>query len=274
MSDSDPFPQAEFADRCARAQAAMSRDGFSALLLTCEADVRYFTGFLTRFWESPTRPWFVIVPARGKPVAVIPGIGAQLMAATWIEDIRTWSAPDYADDGVSLLGETLREVTAPGDRIGTPMGRETHLRMPLTDWSRLCADLRDRGMADASGLLRDLQQIKSPAEIALIRRICTITGRAFDRVPEFAVPGTTVAEVFRRFQIALLDEGADWVPYLAGGAGQGGYGDVISPARAVPLAGGDLLMLDTGAVLHGYFCDFDRNWALGRPPSTMQTCAS
>jgi Xaa-Pro aminopeptidase len=53
------------------------------------------------------------------------------------------------------------------------------------------------------------------------------------------------------------------VPYLAGGAGQGGYADVISPATPVPLHPGDILMLDTGLVWDGYFCDFDRNWAVG-----------
>jgi Xaa-Pro aminopeptidase len=39
---------------------------------------------------------------------------------------------------------------------------------------------------------------------------------------------------------------------------------VISPAEARPLATGDVLMLDTGAVRDGYFCDFDRNFAIGR----------
>jgi len=53
------------------------------------------------------------------------------------------------------------------------------------------------------------------------------------------------------------------VPYLAGGAGQEGYDDVISPATETPLVNGDVLMLDTGVVKAGYFCDFDRNWAIG-----------
>ena len=61
----------------------------------------------------------------------------------------------------------------------------------------------------------------------------------------------------------MLEEGADWVPYLAGAAGQAGYDDVISPATQSPLESGDVLMLDTGAVWDGYFCDFDRNFALG-----------
>lgn len=79
-----------------------------------------------------------------------------------------------------------------------------------------------------------------------------------------------LSEVFRQFQIDLLSEGADWVPYVAGGAGQGGYADVISPASARPLQDGDLLMLDTGAVLEGYFCDFDRNWAIGAASNELR----
>ena len=49
----------------------------------------YFSGFHSQFWESPTRPWFLIVPLEGRPIAVIPEIGAAGMAATWVED-RRW----------------------------------------------------------------------------------------------------------------------------------------------------------------------------------------
>jgi Xaa-Pro aminopeptidase len=88
------FDQVEFEGRTQRAQYLMKASGLSALLLTTETDVRYFTGFLTRFWESPTRPWFLIVPANGTPVAVSPSSGAAQMGQTWINDIRTWIAPD------------------------------------------------------------------------------------------------------------------------------------------------------------------------------------
>jgi Xaa-Pro aminopeptidase len=37
---------------------------------------------------------------------------------------------------------------------------------------------------------------------------------------------------------------------------------VISPASERPLARGDVLMLDTGVVRDGYYCDFDRNFAV------------
>jgi len=264
------FDRAEYAARTARAQALMDRAGLAALLLTTEPEVRYFTGFLTRFWESPTRPWFLVVPALGAPVAVIPSIGADLMGRTWISDIRTWSAPDLADDGVSLLSDTLADLVPRDGAIGLPDGHETHARMPLADLDRLRAALAPRRIAGDAGIIRRLRMVKSPAEIARIEAACAIAGRAFARVPEIASAGASLSDVFRRFQILCLQEGADWVPYLAGGAGPGGYADVISPATPVPLAPGDVLMLDTGLVRDGYFCDFDRNWSIGQPAPAVQ----
>ncbi|MFT5161130.1 MAG: Xaa-Pro aminopeptidase [Paracoccaceae bacterium] len=259
------FPPAEYHERLKRAQALMAKAELSALLLTTEPEVRYFSGFLTRFWESPTRPWYMIVPASGAPIAVIPSIGAVLMGETWINDIRTWTAPNLSDDGVSLLIDVLAEVTPTRGRIGIPSGHETHVRMPLADLERLRIGLGDRQIAGDGDIMRSLRMVKSSLEVAKIRAACQIAGRAFDRVPEIAREGASLAEVFRNFQILCLSEGADWVPYLAGGAGQNGYGDVISPAAPAALKRGDILMLDTGLVWDGYFCDFDRNFAIGEP---------
>jgi len=265
MTGPDGFPAAEFHARRDRAQALMREAGLAALLLTTEPEVRYFTGYLTRFWESPTRPWFLALPAAGDPVAVIPSIGAHLMARTWLSDIRTWRSPDYRDDGVSLLADTLAELVQRDGAIGLPSGAETHLRMPLADWQRLQSALPRHRFTHDHAILRRLRMVKSDPEIARIREACAIAGRAFARAGEIARTGVPLSEVFRRFQMLCLEEGADWVPYLAGGGAPGGYGDVISPADDRPLARGDVLMLDTGLVRQGYFCDFDRNFSLGPP---------
>lgn len=262
------FPAPELESRVKRAQAMMAERGFDALLLTTEPEVRYFTGYLTRFWESPARPWFLIVPASGKPVAVIPTIGAALMGRTWIDDIRTWRSPDYDDDGVGLLAETLRDLGAA--HIATPMGLETHLRMPLDDFDQLQEMLGEIIVSD-EGMIPALRMIKSDAEVAKIKSACDVANRAFARVDEIAGVGIPLSTVFRKFQMLCLDEGADWVPYLAGGKGQGGYDDVISPASDELLKDGDVLMLDTGLVVDGYFCDFDRNFAIGLATDATQT---
>jgi Xaa-Pro aminopeptidase len=259
------FDPAEFKDRVRRAQAMMQDAGLNALLMTTEPEVRYYTGFLTRFWESPTRPWFVVVPVSGDPIAVIPSIGAYLMGQTWITDIRTWQAPDYDDDGIGLLARTLTDVVPGNGRIGVADQMESHLRMPLSDLKRLESLLPRGQLCSDAQITRRLRLVKSEAEIAKIRMATAIADRAFDRVHEIASTGTALSAVFRNFQRLCLEEGADWVPYLAGGAGTGGYGDVISPASDAPLCRGDVLMLDTGLVWDGYFCDFDRNYSIGTP---------
>ncbi|WP_371170647.1 M24 family metallopeptidase [Aliiroseovarius sp. 2305UL8-7] len=257
------FPEDEFATRTANAQALMAKDGLAGMLLLTEPEVRYFSGFHTLFWQSPTRPWFSFVPASGKPIAIIPEIGAALMRTTWIEDIRTWSAPAPEDDGISLLTELLTPLAQQGAAIGVMKGHETMLRMPLGDYERLMAGLPGLRIQDATGIVRSLRMVKSEREIEKLSHICAIGSRTFGNVPTFAHEGQPFEDLFRAFRREALTQGADDVPYLVGGADQGGYHDVISPPTPRPLAKGDIVMLDTGATWDGYFCDFDRNWAIG-----------
>lgn len=263
------FPEQEYRQRVASAQHLMAAAKLDALFLSTEPEIRYFTGFLTRFWESPTRPWYLLLPQTGDPIAIIPAIGAHLMGQSWLTDIRTWRSPDYTDDGVALLAETLREQVPEHGRIGVPSGLESHLRMPLADWGELCQTIGARNLVGDDQIMRRLRMVKSPREIAKIRKACGVADRSFARVSEIAGSGVPLDQVFRQFQMLCLQEGADWVAYLAGGAGPGGYGDVISPAAPTPLKAGDVLMLDTGVVWDGYFCDFDRNFAVGPAPPAI-----
>jgi Xaa-Pro aminopeptidase len=257
------FEQAEFEARTQKAQQQMAAQGLEGLLLLTEPEVRYFSGFQTLFWQSPTRPWFLFIPASGKPIAVIPEIGAALMRQNWIEDIRTWSAPAPQDDGISLLTDLLAPLAQRGARLGVLKGHETSLRMPLGDWERLVAALPGLQMKDATGLVQGLRMVKSEAEIEKLAHICAIGSATFDQVPQQMSQGMPLEEVFRSFRREALAQGADDVPYLVGSAGLGGYIDVISPPSRRPLQKGDILMLDTGATWDGYFCDFDRNFAIG-----------
>ena len=257
------FKTAEFEARTARAQALMAQQDLAGMLLMSEPEVRYFTGFRTLFWQSPTRPWFVFVPATGKPVAVIPEIGAALMRRSWLDDIRTWAAPVPEDDGISLLTDLLSPLATKKARIGVQKGHETTLRMPLGDWERLIAALPGLEIADVTDLVRSLRMVKSPAEIEKLAHICAIGSATFNRVPALVSEGQPLEDVFRAFRREALAQGADDAPYVVGAADQGGYGDCISPPGLRPMTRGDVLMIDTGLSWDGYFCDFDRNWAIG-----------
>ena len=255
---------AEFAARTKRAQTRMEAEGLEGLLLMTEPELYYFSGFQTLFWQSPTRPWFLFIPASGKPVAVIPEIGAELMRRGWLDDVRTWSAPQPKDDGISLLTELLSPLAAKGARLGVMKGHETLLRMPLGDWERLMDALEGIRVADATGLVQGLRMVKTDAEIEKLSHICAIGSSTFAATPDFLYEGMPLDAVFREFRRTAIGLGADNAAYVVGAADQGGYADVISPPTQRPLQKGDVLMLDTGCVWDGYFCDFDRNWAIGR----------
>ncbi len=257
------FTREEFVARLAKMQEQMRAQSIDIVLLNSEPEVRYFSGFYTLFWQSPSRPWFLLLPQEGNPVAVIPEIGAELMRGTWVDDVRTWSSPQPEDEGVSLLVDTLHELSGKTPRIGLMQGDESVLRMPLRDLDKLYQHFPKETWCDVTPLIRALRMVKSEAEIAKIRYIATQTSHTFNQADALFYSGQPLDEAFRAFKIALLKNGADDVPYLVGGAGQGGYRDVISPPSAAPLQKGDIFMLDTGAVYDGYFCDFDRNMALG-----------
>ena len=261
------FSNEEFEKRVDRAQRLLHEEGISALLVCTEPEVRYLTGFHTPFWQSPTRPWFVILPRSGKPVAVIPSIGEASMSETWIDDIRTWSSPNPSDEGVSLLAETLREILdTPCEisneslKIGLPMGNETHLRMPLIDFQQLNEKLSPHIFLDATEIIKTLRCIKSEEEIAKITKICEIVSDGFASLSNLLNVGMTEREAFQLFRLKLLELGADEVPYLVGATGPG-FSDIIKQPSDRVIEPGDLVMFDTGSTYDGYFSDFDRNMA-------------
>ena len=194
---------------------------------------------------------------------MIPEIGAALMRKTWLDDIRTWSAPCPKDDGISLLTDLMAPLVRDGAKIGVMKGHETQLRMPLGDWERLIAGLPGLHVADTTGLVQRLRMVKSRAEIEKLAHICAIGSATFARVPEIVAEGMPLEEVFRAFRREALTQGADDAPYVVGASAPGGYADVISPPSRRPIQAGDVLMLDSGCCWDGYFCDFDRNWAIG-----------
>ena len=55
------FSQSEFEQLAQKAQRMMNEEKLDAILLTTEPNVRYFSGFLTQFWQSPTRPWLSLI---------------------------------------------------------------------------------------------------------------------------------------------------------------------------------------------------------------------
>ena len=257
------FDLSEYQARMIRAQAEMTARELDAIVITAPPNWRYFAGFITQFWESPTRPWFLVLPRTGEPVAVIPTIGAPGMEMTWVNDIRTWSAPQPDDDGVSLMAQVLSDLPRTYGRIGWEMGRESIIRMPIADFDRIRSRCTGIEFADASVLIWSLRMVKSEAEIAKIERACRIGSDAYAALVSQIHSGMDEHEVARLFRSELTRQGADSIPFMAVTSGHKGYEQIIVGPIERKLGKGDVLFIDLGATFDGYFCDFDRNFACG-----------
>jgi len=256
------FPVSEYEMRVQNAQRKMHDTGIEALLFMSQNEFTYFAGFQSNFWQSPTRPWFLIIPATGKPIAVIPSIGENALSLSWLDDVRIWASPNPQDEGVSLLSATLKSLA--NARIGVPMGPETHLRMPANDVAKLREQLGGIEMVDATEILRSLRMVKSDREIAKHTYICGLVSDAYDNMGNIAHAGLSEREILAAYRLDVLQRGADTVPYIVAAAGADGSDDAIRFPNDRPLVAGDVLFIDTGAEIDGYYCDFDRNFAIGR----------
>jgi Xaa-Pro aminopeptidase len=255
------FDISEYENRLDNIQRLMRSQKMDAILLTTQVDIEYYTGFKTQFFQSPTRPWYVLIPSDNKPKAIIPTIGESGMRQTWLDDIQTWTSPNSTDDGISLLLATIKSLTSKYKCLGVPKSQESTLRMPLDDYEGLINSLSGIEIKDANKILRQVRLVKSSAEIEKIRHICQLTSQGFIDLIDLLKAGDSERENCQRFKQCLLALGVDDSPYIVAGSGKDGYGSIIMGPKDKIIEEGDLFIIDTGSVFDSYFCDFDRNFA-------------
>jgi Xaa-Pro aminopeptidase len=143
------------------------------------------------------------------------------------------------------------------------------VQMPIADLLRIRA-ARGRDFVDASPVIRPVRMVKSAHEVARVREIAGVASEAFARLGPRLRPRLTEREVARLLHGLLVELGADTVPYLVPVSGPHGYEQINMGPTDRRLEAGDLLIIDVGATWRGYFCDFDRNFALGRATEEMR----
>jgi Xaa-Pro dipeptidase len=261
------FTRQEFEHRVERARKLMVKAKLDGILVSSEMNLEYLSGFTTQFaWNTPTRPWYFLLPLKGKAVGVIPDIGiTNWQATSWCQNLLTWQSPRPENEGLDLLTRSIKALPRRFGRLGVELGDESRLGMPVADLLRLGKMIRPFELADAIPVIRELRIIKSPAEVARIKHICGVANDAFDRLPGLVEDGDTERDIVRKFQAELYLLGADKTPYTAIGSGKGGYDSIIQGPLPRRLRKGDIFLIDTGTKWGGYFCDFDRNIALGKP---------
>ncbi len=157
-----------------RFQAILAEKGLSGAIVSDVLNRNYLTGI---FLTETERPNYLFVPAKGDPIGFIPGLDRDMAASWWVKDFEwyfdfphaggyngvQWKAGKREDLFVWMLkGLSKRGF---GDaKLG--MDRE-----PAPSLSKKFKDtLPEATLADVSADLLAMRQVKTPEEIALLRK--------------------------------------------------------------------------------------------------------
>jgi Xaa-Pro dipeptidase len=248
--------------RLAALQRLQADQGIACVALVPGANLYYFTGLAMHLSERPT---VVFIPADGPIALVLPVLEAPAARQRLPEDARLFTYSD--EEGHEHIVHQIAEALAID---GKPIGVE-YLAMRLLEMRRIEQAMPGSPLIAVEPWLPQLRMPKDPDEIARMRRAVGIAERSMQRmIAESAIrPGRTELQVAADLQIATLREG--------------GQGEAFSPIVVTgpnsafphagpsdrPLAEGDLVIVDWGAVYEGYRSDITRTFVLGDPTAEM-----
>jgi len=202
------FERREFERRISDARRELKDRGLAAILLFAQESHYYLTGYDTTgyvFFQC------TVLTADDGPITLLtrrPDL-EQARRTSVIEDIRIW----YDREGAAPtddLRDILIEKGLKGERIGIELdsyGLRAHqyeqLKDSLADWGPL---------EDASTLVRGLRLVKSPAEIAYVRRAAELADQSLLAMQAAAGPGAFEGDIAAAGQAAISSGGGDPAP--------------------------------------------------------------
>lgn len=260
-ADRPHIPQEEYAGRLERLRVLMPKRGLDAVLLGTGTNLKYFSGYPSPA-RSGSRPFFLLLPLHGDPIFVVQsGRKAEALRFSWIQDVRDYS--ELSRVPTSLLHDAMRERELLGKKVGMEFGFEQYLDLPYQELCRLKESLVGIELEDASELLWRLRMIKTPNEIACLRRACQVLGRAYDETFGAAREGMTERQIANMIRNSFEKSGADEA-FILTTSGRGNYGLTTKAPESRPIERGDMVWVDAGCTVCGYNSDFSRAAVVGQ----------
>ncbi len=162
-------PVGEYRARLRRVQRAMASLDLDALLCHTASNVGYLTGFEALLWYKYV---LAVVPRAGYPILLAQDFEMPNACATvWSDDRVTY--PCHGNP-VAVTRDLLRQRGLARKRLGIELNRWS---MSVPTWQKLRAALPSARLVDATTVLDRVKAIKSPAEIAVLRRSAMLTSR-------------------------------------------------------------------------------------------------
>lgn len=268
------FARPEFEERYRRTQLALKQHGLDALFLTNRQNLRYFAGLRDGSWDAAHFYFLAILPAEGEPVLLVANGFNHLVQQCWIDDVRywPWAKAFYMakeSNAIPLALAVLKEKRLDRGVIGMELGPDIHVHMGQLHFDALRQGLAHARIVDGSDAIWDVRCVKSSAEIARMRKAASISVKGVKAGFEALKPGMTEKQVMDVMSSVMFAEGASELRFAALYAGPRAMWADGLPTDYV-IQPGDLIQFDGGCVYEGYWCDFKRMAALGKPRPEQQ----
>jgi Xaa-Pro aminopeptidase len=262
MIEQKRIPPAEYPQRFERLRSLMRERRFDGLLLGTGSNLAYFSGYPSPARSIP-RPFFLLLPLEGDPVFFShSGHKAEAMRFSWIGDVRDYSELSHVP--LALVLEAVHERRLEGKALGMELGFEQSLDISYLELTRLKEGLGETRLVDASDILWRLRMIKSKNEIDCLRQACQIVSDGYVMAFSRAHEGMPERAVYKTMK-THLEEASMGDLFLAITSGKGNYDLVTKPPEDRPIQNGDMVWMDAGCTISGYWSDFSRAGVVGKP---------
>lgn len=263
-----PFSVDEFRDRVLKVQIEMRNRGLEGLLLHSPHNIYYLSGYHTSGYFAYQA---LLVPSSGLPLLLVRELERSNADETsWLERDQQAVFRDN-EDPIVVCVDHLRELgwLKPGARIGI---EKTSSNLPIAQYEQLKNLASDLVFEDCS-IVETVRLVKSPQEIAYIRRAAKITDAGVRAALEKIAVGVRENEVAAAIYEAEITAGCEYTGlphYLASGDRvRLGHG---TPTEKV-LQAGEFARMEITACVQRYSAAMMRTVVLGRPSDEVSRAA-
>lgn len=244
-----------FEKRQAALGIQVAKSDLDAIVLNAGPSQSYFTGLHFHLSE---RPYLVFLVPKKPPIFLLTAMEVGKVNALAYER----QAFNYGEDP-STWGEAfVAAAKALGARISKIGVEPTQLR--LLELRLLDDAFPNADFEDGSTLIANLRQHKDSSEIAVMQRAAEIAEAALlATLPKVKVGSSEkeiAAELIQHLRALGSDPELPFFPIIASGPNSANPHASISDRK---LQTGDLLIIDWGASVDGYFSDITRTFAIG-----------
>lgn len=223
-----------------------------ALVLGPGADMRHLIGYAA---HADPRPTLLVVRADGAHGLLVPRLEAANAAdvavpvATYEEDQDPFGVVAGLLDGGDAAG-----AWAVGEQLWASFLLRLQARHPSVRWT------------SAGPLTAAVRMVKTPAEVAALRRAGEAIDAVHAQLPAMLVAGRTERGVAEDIGDAMRVQGHDEVAFAIVGSGPNGAAPHHEVSDRV-LQAGDAVVVDIGGPVQGWYSDCTRNYVLGEAPA-------